>query len=81
MQIKSLLNKPTTIVGGGYFFIDKSNGNKLATEHWFRTSDKACKYWVKEFKRNPNIAIKPTASLWDFLATNGYYLGGCYQVK
>ena len=61
----SKLNASTTI-GGGAVIEDTSTGQPV---YIFTSGTSAGKFWVKAYKRNPNLSMaKPMASLFDYLA-------------
>ena len=60
----SKLNASTTI-GGGAVIEDTSTGKVLDV---FRSGVSASKFWVKTYNRNPDLVVKPMASLFNYLA-------------
>lgn len=58
------LNASTTI-GGGAVIENKATGEVLDI---FRSGTGASKFWVKSYRRNPDLVVKPMASLFNYLA-------------
>jgi len=58
------INASTTI-GGGAVIEDTTTGEVLDI---FRSGTGASKFWVKAYRRNPDLVVKPMASLFNYLA-------------
>jgi hypothetical protein len=54
-----------TYQGGGYVFIDNTTKQPIIKE--FRKDYKtAFKYWVKHFKKNPSVVMRPVSDVQFF---------------
>lgn len=58
------LNASTTI-GGGAVIENKATGEVLDI---FRSGTGASKFWVKSYRRNPDLVVKPMACLFNYLS-------------
>ena len=67
MKASTFINKlnATTTIGGGAVIENKSTGEVLDV---FRSGVSASKFWVKSYKRNPDLVVKPMASLFNYLS-------------
>jgi len=63
--IRKIKHNPSVTLGGGAIIENKHTGEVCDV---FKSGVSASKFWIKAYKRNPDLRVIPKASLFDYLS-------------